>query len=323
MKNSRIFLILFVFVMFVFVSCKSHADSLGQDTAGPNIHRPDIHGLLSKIEYNGNTVYLFGSMHLGRKNWYPLNRAVEKAIAKADAFVFEYDLTSIGSAEYSAMATNYLALGGGMTLKDYLPPDVFDNFIQKLSTYDIITYDMISALTPMAVTTIITAIEIYPEIGLEEESGVDNYLLDYALKNGKPVYGLNPLARELSLLFDLPYEVQLAIIEDFQDKQTTLEVLEETALIEAYEAQNEQALLESLRYAFKDQDNPFVKYMVDIMIVQRSVDFAREIERLLRETREPATFFVTMGIGHLIGDDYGNVFNILRDKGYTITSMFN
>ena len=68
----------------------------------------------------------------------------------------------------------------------------------------------------------------------------------------------------------------------------------------------------------------FIIYQYDREIVfnYRSTLFAEEIIRLLQETEEPTTFFITVGIGHMIGDDYGNVFNVLENHGFDIVRLY-
>ena len=46
---------------------------------------------LWKIEKNGNTSYLFGSIHLGTKDMYPLSDAVKNAYKSTDNLVVEVD----------------------------------------------------------------------------------------------------------------------------------------------------------------------------------------------------------------------------------------
>jgi uncharacterized protein YbaP (TraB family) len=303
-----------IFVSIIFSSCQSQR-SLNEG------ERPYIHGLLSKIEYNGNTAYFFGSMHLGRENWFPLAGVVEDAMRASSVFVFEFDLTL--QHEVAARAAPYLSLPQGVTLQDFLPAHVFDNFITNLATYDYITYDMIAGLTPMGAVTIITAVEIYPFFNLTDEFGVESYLLRFALENGKTVRGLNDIDSEIQLMFNLPHEVQVAVLQYFEDKETALASFRDIALVQAYEAQDIEAILLALRTTLDDRDNAFIRHMEDIMIIKRSIEFANEVERLLRETQTPTVFFITAGIGHFIGDDYGNMFNVLRDRGFTVTDLWN
>ena len=58
-------------------------------------NRPQIHGMLTRIEYNYNVAYIFGSMHAGQPNWFPLHPMVEDAMARTDIFGFEVDMNDL------------------------------------------------------------------------------------------------------------------------------------------------------------------------------------------------------------------------------------
>ena len=159
-------------------------------------------------------------------------------------------------------------------------------------------------------------------IGLHAAYSVDYYVLDFALEHDLPVLGLNPLEHEIALAFHLPDEIQIYVAKDIADLETTISYA--TLLTEAYETQDIAQITYFLREAAAvDSDsNLFVRYMTDVLIIQRSIEFAQEIIRLLEETEEPTVFFITMGIGHMVGEDYGNVFHYLTSAGFEVEALF-
>ena len=283
--------------------------------------RPYIHGLLSYVKYGENRAYIFGSMHLGRPYFFPLPERVEEAMHRSDIFVFEFDLTQLGDLASMMEMARYMMLPLGTTLADILPPETHGHLLNLLETFPLVNYETISNFQPMVVSTLITALEIFPLMGISEVYSVDAYILSVAQGLNRPVIGLNPLAHEMSLLYRAPMDVQIAAIDYLTDRDTMIETARDLGLVEAYIEQDIDRLFTLLRpeEAF---ENPFTRYMLDVILIQRSVEFAEEIHRLLTQTQEPTTFFITMGIGHMIGVDQGNVFIVLEELGHDIVPLW-
>jgi len=281
-----------------------------------------IHGMISRIEHGDNVAYIFGSMHAGRADWFPLNTVVEDAMRQADVFVFEYDLSmDHGSAEVMALMLEHSILSDGATLEDILPRDVHENFVENAATFNGIDYEAVKTMQPMAIAMIAEA-EIFAEIGILTEHSVDHYILRFAQANSKPIVGLNTFADEISTVSAMPLDVQIALMEQFTDKPTALELGSARALAEAYHANDIEKIRAMFSADFADEDDIVAMFMQDRMFRRRGDIFAAEIERLLRETEEPTTFFVTVGLGHIIGGDAGQVLYILRDRGFDVVGLW-
>jgi len=278
-----------------------------------------IHGNLHRIEYNGNVAYVFGSMHLGRPEWFPLADVVEDAMRRADVFAFEFDLTQEELAVTISM--EYIFLPGGQTLADFLPLDVYETFVAKMSTYYTFDYASMNVFTPMFIS-MLTAMELFGEMELDPAYSVDLYVMNFALENGLPIIGLNSLFSEISILYDLPDHVQIALAEISQDRSEALLAARDLRMVELYETQDLAGLLD-LRLSMAEPDDAFSVHFLANAVHARCRIFAAEIERLLRQTPEPATFFVTMGILHIIGGEVDtNVLGLLRDAGFDVVPVF-
>ena len=283
--------------------------------------RPNIHGLLSYVEYGGNRAYIFGSMHLGRPYFFPLADEVEQALRRADVFAFEFDLTELQDLAGLLEMASYMMLPLGTTLADVLPEETHAHLLNVLETFPLVNYEEIAMFRPMVASTMITAMEIFPMMDISPEYSVDTYIMSVAQELGRQIIGLNPLAHEMYLLHSAPMEVQIAAIQDLTDRDTMIEIAADLGLVEAYTSQDMDALLALLR-PYGLEPNAFAEYMIDVILIQRSIEFAEGIHRLLTETTEPTVFFVTMGIGHMIGNDHGNVFIVLEDMGHNITPLW-
>ena len=279
----------------------------------------NIHGLLSRVEYGDNVVYIFGSMHYGRVSWYPLHPEVEAAMRRADVFAFETDISPEGQLEITSTLAGYMMLNN-TTLSEFLDEDAYEHLMSVLETYGIGNRS-IELFTPWTIYVMLAEIA-YAEVGISFTYGIDSYVKEFANAHHIPILHLNPLEHEISLAFGLPDDLQRYAALSTLDFETTVEEVE--SLVHAYETQDIEQITALARQDLLTNVtlNPLEEYVIDVILIQRSIEFAQEIIRYLQETVEPTTFFVTMGIGHMVGDDYGNVFNYLIDAGFEVVPLY-
>ena len=274
-----------------------------------------IHGLISRVEQGDNVVYIFGSMHMGRSSWYPLHQEVEDAMRRSDAFVFETDLTEEGQMMAAPLMMEHMFLEN-MTLSEFLEEGAFEHLMEVVATYGL-NYQAIRGLTPWVVSIMLADIA-YNRVGITGSYGVDHYVMGFAQAHHLPILYLNPIEHEIELAFNLTDELQHYAALSVENLDVAIQQVER--LVEAYETQNIDMITTLVRESSLtgDAPNPLEVYIIEVIVIQRSIEFAREIIRLLEETEEATTFFVTMGIGHLVGEDYGNVLNYLMDAGFQV-----
>ena len=283
----------------------------------------NIHGMLTRVVYGDNVAYIFGSMHEGKPDWFPLHPIVQDAMARSDAFAFEVDLSETPSDELLAEIDSLISIPDGLTLEDILPEDVFVNFITNLETFNVIGlhYDNIADLSPVVLMFAVLPPVMVELLGTEAELSVDSYVAAFAEAHGKPIIGLAGILDENFAYFSMPMEAQVYALVDFPDFDTMLANYADTSVIEAYARQDIDALKTAIS-AIYPAGNPYQDYLRHISWHTRSNRFADEIARLLQETEEPTNFFVTIGISHILGGDFGNVLNRLEDMGFNVVPLW-
>ncbi|MCL2837975.1 MAG: TraB/GumN family protein [Oscillospiraceae bacterium] len=291
--------------------------------------RPQIHGMLTRIEYNDNVAYIFGSMHAGRPNWFPLHPMVEDAMARADIFGFEVDMNEmmdLSEEQLEAIAALQI-IPDGLTLEDILPEDVFENFITNFESFSAIglQYEYIATLRPIALTAALEMIMLAltgTEIGIGDHM-VDGYIAEFARANDRPIMGFENIVDQAYLLFDVPMELQVYALVDFPDFETMLSYFEgEYGLAEAYERQDIDALRAILESGWSSYGDPLMQHMHYIHWDYRDRIYANGIAELLRNTEEPTTFFFTFGISHIMGGNTGIVLYLLEDMGFDVVPLW-
>ncbi|MCL2372429.1 MAG: TraB/GumN family protein [Defluviitaleaceae bacterium] len=286
----------------------------------PAAENAGIHGFLSRIEYGNNVAYILGSMHVGRPHWFPLADIVEDAMARSDVFAFEFDLRLFEDMAVIMYMMQYMALPDGQTLEDVLPPDVFEHFIAALDTFPNVTYEMVANFTPAFAYYFITLNEGMPHMGVDAEYSVDYYVMAFAEAYGLPIIGLNDVFSEVAFLFDWPEEVAISAMAEFPDYQALIGEVNEMDLADAYENQDAARIIElTINSLAENLDTPHGRHTYEITVLARCMIFAEEIERLLRETEEPTTYFITIGALHVL---YDHIFEMLEANGLEVVCLW-
>jgi len=314
--------------------------------AGPG---SDIHGAIHRIEYGDNVVYLFGTMHAAAPEWFPLSDIAEDAMRRADVFAFEVDMTfeSIEMHELVELVEFYeeaMYLPDKLTLADVLPEHVYVELVEHIDSFDR-TYREVHQMNPIALAMelqVEVAAEVFADYGIyyDEHIGVDGYILDFAVRHEVPVIGLEPVMQQLRIGFapdeeilnragfegsleDIMYDV----FTEFISRDVLLESIREEGAVtyDEYLYNDLQTMIEGMEITDEEMENEFTRYMVEVLMNFRSTYYAERIAELLRDTGEPTTFFVAVGISHVIreGDHLTNIVEQLELRGITAEPIWN
>jgi len=305
-----------------------------------------IHGLLSVVQYGDNRVYILGSIHIGREEWFPLTLAAEAAIERADIFAFEIDMAAEGGRclcdpaycdcgcdpyedECICFAMEMMFFPEGETLLTFLPPEDYKALMASLRTFPI-NLDVVATFRPTTLAEIILYQIVAPNLGLSADHSIDTYVFNRAQELERPVIGLTDFNDHIAFVSNMPEEYQFATARYFSDFDTMLEETEELVLV--YEAQDIETLKGMVRLGLAEAYEAYAvgeisagglglsRYWHYTVGNYRSNFFARQIADLLTQTEEPTTFFVTVGIAHLTREE--NVFDSLREMGFTVERLY-
>lgn len=112
--------LLLVIALFVF------AASGAETQAGKN--------LLWKVQGKSNAVYLLGSIHFLKKEFYPLPQPIEDAYAKSSVVAFETDFAELMSMETQMKLLKEGSLPPGQSIKEHVPGETYaalESYLQK------------------------------------------------------------------------------------------------------------------------------------------------------------------------------------------------
>lgn len=263
--------------------------------------------MLWKISSSTGTTYVFGSIHFATPEMYPLPNKVEEAFAGSEKLVVEVD---VGPGQQEKLSQLMMVKGtypADDSLANHISPELSGHLTEYLMEAGIPgeTFDQ---FRPWFVALTISVIELQ-KIGLDPSLGIDQHFLNRA-RGSKPILELESAEEQLAIFESLSPRLQQLML-----KKTLLEIdgMEEEmgGMIDAWTRGDIDAMLR-----LKDKplrEAPELEPFFDKMYTERNHKMADKIAGYLRAG---STHFVTVGAGHLVGED--GVVALLERKKFTV-----
>jgi len=268
--------------------------------------------LLWEVTGLTNHAYLFGTLHAGKPEWYPLPKAVEDAFEASSVLVVEADITDTDSMAKSAAATTYTAPD---TLSLHVPPSQYKRFQALLQRYSL-PEPAVAQMKPFMAASLLVFSE-WARSGYMPADGVDGYLITKAkgeLKRVEELEGIDTQVRLLESLTDQEnrnmFEGTLAALE------SGLSAEQIQGMVQAWKVGDPAMMLEvARRYNDKVKGAAALE---DKFIWTRHPEMLKKIEGYLNDTRE--RHFIAVGALHLCGPR--GLVEQLRSRGYVVRQVF-
>jgi uncharacterized protein YbaP (TraB family) len=202
----------------------------------------------------------------------------------------------------------------------------------QLTSRQNLAYDRINTMNPMS---LLSQLENEYIIGISEvnvsfEDAVDTHIINLAREMGLPIYGLESSEQQLEIAFNPPFEVMVARIMSFMPPEEFSERSERAPfdeLLDAYENNDFDSVRNNMATDMRvDNHCLFATYFIETVTSFRSTYYAHEIIRLLQETKNPTTFFVAVGLGHVVmsggGEEFTDIIQQLELAGFAVISRW-
>ena len=264
-------------------------------------------GLFWKIERDGRTSYLFGTVHVWKREWLPLNPRIEKAFVDAKTLAVEFDPAQMDIAG----AAQRMMLGANETLERRLGKPLYERIRAETDKLGV-PETAISKMKPWGVMFVLAATQLQ-QLGYTPDAGLDNYLLQKGKASGKQIVELESGDLQLAMMDSLSAKLQTALLADFlanveRAPQTIGEI------IVAWKKGDTESAFALNQKEFGDSEAK--REFDDKFLYQRDVAMTRKIEELLRQ---PGPHFIAVGSLHLVGPR--SIVEQLKAKGYRIEQM--
>lgn len=273
------------------------------------------------FEVNSPTtkVYLLGSIHMGRKNFYPLPSSVEQAWKASKLLAVEADTSD--PAATMAMATLMVCMPPD-SLDQHLSPEgwkkveiLFQNpkVVDGLHKVGL-PEAALKMLQPWALTATLAVVP-FLQGGFDVASGIDMHFLQRAKEEKRTILQIESLDFQAKLLSRLPKNSQEAMLletlEGLASEQTTTEI---SQLVEAWSKGDLDQIQRLSQIAAK---SPEAKIWVRSLLEGRNPGMAEKITGYLAG-HDPV--FVVVGAAHVAGPV--GLIELLKKHGFKVKRLF-
>ena len=257
---------------------------------------------------DGGTLYLVGTVHAARPDFYPLPTAIDKAFADAEVLALEIDMSTVTPAAASSYTKGHGYLGAMQTLDQLLGADDWTHVVEwgrKLG----VPSGALKRMKPWLAGITLAALEMQHQ-GLDPGLGMDRHFTARAMKRRMPVVGLETLEQQLGALSGLSMKTQVAFLEN---SLTTTEVFAESlkTIIDSWVAGDGERLAQVLDESYEGAEEVY-----DALMRARNARWLPKIEAMLASDR---THFVAVGALHLVGED--GLVAMLEAAGYELEPL--
>lgn len=244
-----------------------------------------------EIKNDKTTIYLLGSVHLGRSDMYPLPKHIEKAFEKSDYLGLEINVENVNPFEIM----NLLTYKGDTVLADMISKENYDQLVAIFKQAGLPEIGF-SKLKPFAAAMTAEQMQ-YKSIGMGQESGIDFYFLNKAKKAKKEIIELESIAFQMSVFSEFDK------ISDPYIKYTLSKSPENDAdhdiveLIEAWKSGDEDKIVKIINKT--PDDFPQLKTLMEKLLDDRNITMSAKIQEYLQKG---GTYFVVVGAAHIVGE---------------------
>jgi uncharacterized protein YbaP (TraB family) len=269
-------------------------------------------GLLYEIKGGTATVYLFGTLHVGKPEFYPLDAQANRAMAQAKRLYLEVNLADGGAlaTTIGEMAT----YADARRLDRTLPSGLMTRVDVALRRYGVPRGSALR-MKPWMLGQTLLLLEAARQ-GYDAAYASEIYFLGLASEQHKEVLGLETLAEQFAIFDRMP---------DLEQQRFLDEIL--TALDDPSLAAHLQTLVDAWAHADahgleialqqeKSEPTAFARDVLPQLVDDRNRTMTEKIAAI---TRSQTTSFVAVGALHLVGAD--GIVERLRRRGLAVRQL--
>lgn len=258
---------------------------------------------LWEIQGTENRILLLGSVHFLRPQDFPLPKAMTDAYADADVLIMELDLSDVDPIEVQQLLQKMTIDPRGRNLRTLMGAPAFRSAEKLASEIDLDLSGFI-LYEPWFAALQITQMRLM-QLGFDGSNGVDAHFAQLAVRDGKPIRGLETMEFQLASMDSLPADAQRDFLLQTLDDAIQIEDLMDD-IVSAWRTGDTQKLEAELLDGLDEQPE-----LYDALLVRRNQNWASSILDLIDDSQD---YLIVVGALHLIGDD--SLLRLIEDVGY-------
>lgn len=298
-----------------------------------------------KLEGTDMTLHLFGSIHVGKRDFYPLHPVIEERFRNADKLVFEVDPQGAADPQVALRMQMRGMLPAGQTLPDVISPQTYANLQATLNGLNIPIANF-QNLKPWMLTLLLANYQANA-LGYNAQYGLESYFIAEKSPASR-ILELESIDQQVEMLDSLDPELLLGhSMNEFDTNSAEME-----QMIQAWRCGDKAALSTSLfdsltgaaaepagagasaaGPAASERFGPANATLVpqanqsdsqvardvlyDTLYTQRNLHMAEGVESFI--DTGAGSWFVVVGSAHLLGA--GSVVDLLQQRGYDVSPI--
>lgn len=266
-----------------------------------------------QVKSETNTIYLAGSIPFLREEDQPLAPQFEQAYKASRRVVFEVDPKESKDEKLSQDVIRMGMFTDGGSIRDGLSKETYTKLGDFLAGTGAPRAGM-DQFRPWFAAIMISMTELI-KVGVRPDLGVGELVENWALKDEKPISGLESMKVELDLLKDLPQGAHEHML------KSTLEDVEDSDQMEKefgkFIAAWRSGDVGALEKMDAEDDTKWDQLMQKKLVRDRDAQWMKQIEKELAGGDGGALYVV--GLSHLIGE--GSLLEQLAAKGYQVSQL--
>ena len=282
------------------------ADNPSADIARSNKGKAFIWEIKSKT----TVAYLYGTIHVGKRTFYPLPATVEAAFKQSQLIVVEADISnSDGLGDIEAII-NYKAPD---SLDKHIPMPLFERLKVQLARLNI-PLEAVKPMKPFLIGGFLAVAE-FSRLGYDMNFGVDGYLINKAKEDKKPILELESQAGQLRMLNEMSPVLQEAFLENaISALESGRSPDQVTGMVNAWQSGDVNLMGEVAKGVNKGMR--MTDQLDEMLVHGRHAAMVKKIENYLDGS---VPHFVAIGSLHLVGPR--GLVEILKARGYEVKQL--
>ncbi|MCF1427776.1 MAG: TraB/GumN family protein [Shewanella sp.] len=260
---------------------------------------PTVRPPFFKLEYQGQTAWLLGSVHVGKADFYPLPDVIDKAFRQSGSLVVEADTGK----------TDLLPLVRQYGLKQHPLSNSQQQQLADYCAHKQAFCQSIAGLAPWLQASQI-AMEQFQALGLAPQAGVDEHFL--SRRADKNLYELEGVEQQFAMLASFNSDIQWLMLEEAIEGTPQ----DAKALIDAWLSGNNVQLAKLME---GDLQQPHQQEFIQKLLWDRNHSMADTVQQLMQDKQIKQPLFIIIGAGHLVGRQ--SIPALLAEKSVIVTKL--
>jgi uncharacterized protein YbaP (TraB family) len=264
------------------------------------------HVFMWKVDSPKATVYILGTIHMMKKEMYPLDKRIENAFGKSDAYALEFNIDDNEKVRLDTLI-NDINYTGDDSIRKHISLKTYDSLREKFVGYGL-PAEYMDKFKPWFLALMIESLE-YQKLGLDPEYGLDKHFLRKA-EGSKSIIELESFDSQMDLfrtMSDTDQELLLIYtLKDMDDSGKNMD-----AMLDAWSSGDFETIARLVNDPLKEDHR--LSGIYEKLFFDRNRNMTGKIVEMLSRK---GTYFVAVGAGHLVGSR--GIIEMLSRQGYQV-----